>query len=616
MIFCRQLGLLQLWELSAYDWSSRNGHNFSGRESPLVLVAITEEDIKNLGHWPPTDAELTQVLQILLQHHPHAIGVDLYRNFPEPPGTKELQTLVTNNHHIVMVMKASDDAEPGVPPPSWLKESEQVGFSDMLVDADGVVRRGLLFLGEQGRTLHSFALRLALLFLRAEKIVPRPDVTTPEHLRLGPTTIRPLSANDGGYVEADARGYQFLLDYKEAPEPFPSLSLSTLLAEPIDQVMIKDKIVLIGVQTKSVKDVFRTPYSYNQAPEGDMSGVELHARIVSQLLRFASGVSAPLRFLEDWQESFWILLWGLGGGLIGASGRSPGQLLLATGAGVLLSCLAAYGAFLMGWWIPVVPPVLTWMLSVVVVGLATISRPEPTIDDASRSAALAPMPVLLLNDEHSVATVARYVVEDDAFIGKIVAAATNELKMVTAHKYVSFAAAVEAQAVSAIVEALYLHLKNDYHLRYEYEVRHDARAKEQVIRLPQHIARENRGTCVDLVLLFLGCLANAKVHPVYVQLLLKDAKGEPIGGHALAGAWLVEPDAKRPELLPLDSVRQRVNWGQLLLLDCTGFVEGYPQRQHKISFADAVDEAKRLLEEYEVQFVVDVRKAWEEGHDK
>ena len=554
------------------------------------------------------------MLQILLQHHPRAIGVDLYRDFPEPPGTEELRTLVTNHRHIVMVMEVSDDATPGVPPPSWLKESEQVGFSDMLVDADGVVRRGLLFLGDEGRTWHSFALRLALLFLRAEKIVPRPDVTTPEHLQLGPTTIRPLSANDGGYIGADTRGYQFFLDYKETPEPFPSLSLSTLLAEPIDQAMIKDKIVLLGVQSK--KDVFRTPYSHNQAPEGDMPGVELHARIVSQLLRVASGVSAPLGFLGDPGELFWILLWGLGGGLTAIWRRSPKQLLLATGAGVLLLSLTAYGAFLMGWWIPVVSPGLAWMLSVVVVGLVTASRPEPAVADASRSAVLAPMPTLSLNDEHSVVAIARYVVEDDAFVGKIVAAATNELKMITAHKYVSFAAAVEAKALREVVEALYLHLKNDYHLRYEYEARHDAKAQAQVIRLPQHIEQEGRGTCVDLVLLFLGCLANAKVHPVYVQLLLKNAKGEPIAGHALAGVWLVEPYKKRPVLLSPELVRQSIERGQLLVLDCTGFAEGYPSRQYKISFEEALGEAKRLLEEYEVQCIVDIRKAWEKEQDR
>lgn len=609
VIFCRQLGWLQLWELGAYDWSIRHSRNLSTIDTPIVVITITENDIQKLGHWPLTDADLADVLRILLQYHPRAIGVDLYRDLPILPGTEELQTVVTSNPHIVMVIKASDDDAPRVPPPTWLKESEQVGFSDMLVDADGVVRRGLLFLGEQGRTLYSFALRLALLFLRVENIVPRPDVTTPEHLRLGPTTIRPLRANGGSYVGMDARGYQFLLDYKEAPESFLSLSLSTLLAEPIDQAMIQDKIVLIGVQARSVKDAFPTPYSYSQAPERDIPGVELHARIISQLLRFASGVSAPVSFLEDSEESFWILLWALGGGLIGALGLSLSQLLLATGVGVLLLCLAAYGAFLLGWWIPIVSPVLAWLFSAVIVRLVTGSRPT----------VLAPMPTLSLNDEHSVVVdIPHYVreAEGDEFVGKIVAAATDELQIITDGKYVSFSAAVEAQAVSAVVEALYLHLKNDYHLRYEYEVRHDVRAKEQVIRLPQHITRESRGTCIDLVLLFLGCLANAKVYPVYGQLLLKNAKGEPIAGHALAGVWLVEPYKKRLMLLSPELVRQSVEKGQLLVCDCTGFVEGYPSRQHKLSFEDAVGEAKRLLEEYEVQFVVDIRKAWEKGQDR
>lgn len=615
VIFCRQIGFLQPWELGAYDWSIRHGYGFSARASPLVLITITEEDMKKLGHWPLTDAELTRVLQTLLQHQPRAIGVDLYRDFPVPPGSEELQTLVTDHQQIVMVMKASDDAGPGVSPPSWLKTSEQVGFSDMLVDVDGVVRRGLLFLGEQGRTLHSFALRLALVFLRGETIVPRPDETEPEHLRLGPTTIRPLQTNEGGYVRADMRGYQFLLDYKEAPDPFPSLLLTTLLTEPIDQAMIKDKIIIIGVQAKSVKDVFPTPYSYNQAPEGDMPGVELHARIVSQLLRIASGVSVPIRFLSEGEESLWIVLWGLGGGLLSARRRPLGQVLLAAGAGMFLLCLAAHGVFLLGWWVPVVPPMLAWILCVAAVLLA-VPRPAPEVESASHSHVVVPPPVLSLGAAPSVMKVARYVLEDDVFVGKLVAAAVNELKMVTAHTYVSFAAAVEARAVSAIAEALYLHLKNDCHFRYEYEVRHDASAQEQVIRLPHHIARESRGTCIDLVLLFLGCLANAKVSPVYIQLLLKNTKGEVIAGHALAGVWLVEPSEKRPALLPVDRVRLYVDRGQLLCLDCTGFVEGYPSRQHKLSFQEAVSEAKRLLAEYEVQFVVDIRKAQEKERER
>ena len=86
----------------------------------------------------------------------------------------------------------------------------------------------------ENTAFYSFALRLALLYLQAEGITPQPDPSNPQHLRLGRTTIRPLEMNDGGYVGADVRGYQFLLDFKGARGSFLTFSLTALLSGDID----------------------------------------------------------------------------------------------------------------------------------------------------------------------------------------------------------------------------------------------------------------------------------------------------------------------------------------------------------------------------------------------
>ena len=109
--------------------------------------------------------------------------------------------MVLRSHpNIVTVTKVGLTTETSVPPPAVLRDTEQVGFSDVLVDPGGTVRRGLLFLDQEESTFYSFAYRLALLYLQAENIGPRPDATHPQYLRLGRTTIRPFEANDGGYV--------------------------------------------------------------------------------------------------------------------------------------------------------------------------------------------------------------------------------------------------------------------------------------------------------------------------------------------------------------------------------------------------------------------------------
>ena len=243
------------------------------------------------GRWPLSDARLAQVLRILTQYQPRAIGLDLYRDVPVPPGHEELRAILVGNRHIISAMKFGNEVEIGIAPPPVLKHTDQVGFNDILVDPGGIVRRGLLFLDDGNAVAYSFALRLALLYLQAEGIMPQPDASPSPHLRLGDTAIRPLEANDGGYVSADARGYQFLLDYRDASATFPFYSLTALLSGKIDAKVIEDKIVLIGTTAESVKDFFYTPYGRRLQHHQQMPGIVLHAHMVSQLLQGLASIT-------------------------------------------------------------------------------------------------------------------------------------------------------------------------------------------------------------------------------------------------------------------------------------------------------------------------------------
>jgi hypothetical protein len=218
-----------------------------------------------------------------------------------------------------------------------------------------------------------------------------------------------------------------------------------------------------------------------------------------------------------------------------------------------------------------------------------------------------------INDGQHDQAIARFVQEGDEFVTRIVSAATNELKRTTRNKYLSFAAALTESGPEAAVEALYLHLKNDYHLTYEFERRFDDAVSQQFIRLPRHLAREQRGTCIDLVLLFLSCLANVKVWPVYIHIRISSSSDQQAVDHALAGFWIEEPWPNRRVLLDDKTVRDHISSRRLRAIDCTGFAEGYPGRQHKLAFTEAEEEATDLLRKHEIRFALDVRKAWESG---
>lgn len=363
----RGTGSFESLELAAYDSYIRLQPRVSGPGSCAVLIEINEHDIQNQAGWPLTDATVAKMLEMLTQYHPRAIGLDLYRDTPVPPGTKELERVLTKHRHIITTMKFGGAERTGIPPPSVLRDTDQVGFNDIIVDPGGIVRRGLLFLDDGKNIFFSFALRLALLFLRTEGITPQPDAVNPEHMRLGQTTIRPFGPNDGGYIRADARGYQFLLDFRKSRRSFPTYSLSTLLASQINPEVVRDKIVLIGTRTESVKDFFFTPFSRGLHSDQQISGVELHAHIINQLLVSALESSSAMRTVSDWQEWGWILLWSLMGGAMGAVVRSPWRFSLFALGGLFILAVATYATFWLGWWIPLVPPAIAWSASVAVV---------------------------------------------------------------------------------------------------------------------------------------------------------------------------------------------------------------------------------------------------------
>ena len=364
IIGIRWTGALEYLELAAYDVFMRLTPGISSVHIPIVLIEISEKDIQQQGRWPLTDSTVAEILTKLTNCKPRAIGLDIFRDIPVPPGTRKLNAILKRNHHIITVMKFGDG---GVAPPPVLRGTNQVGFNDIIMDSGGIVRRGLLFL-DNGKTVsYCFDLLLALIYLQKEGITARPDKTNPQYLRLGKSTIRPFEKNDGGYIRADARGYQYFLDFRGNGVPFPSYSLQDLLSGKVDPRSIQNKIVLVGVAAQSVKDVFYTPYSRGLSGDKQIPGIILHAHIVSQLLSLALGESSPIRTSGELQETLWILLWSLLGGFMGFRVRSPWLFSIFGTTGLLVLSLTTYLAFLQRWWIPSVPPAMTWLISAAIV---------------------------------------------------------------------------------------------------------------------------------------------------------------------------------------------------------------------------------------------------------
>ncbi|HSF47042.1 MAG TPA: CHASE2 domain-containing protein, partial [Burkholderiales bacterium] len=361
VIGLRSAGFLQFVELATYDAYLRVKEHQSVREPRVVLVQTVEEDIQKLKEWPLSDRRMLEALRKILAGNPRAVGVDLYRDIPVPPGTDDLNVLLLREKRVVVIEKFGKDATKQVSGPPALQGTEQIGFSDVTPDDDGVVRRGLLFL-DDGKTSHtSLALRLALLYLADEGITPQPDQGDPSHIRLGKVSLRPFEASDGSYVGADADGYQYLLDYRGGADRFRTYSLSDVLEGRVDPGAMRDRVVIFGVNAESVKDEFLTPFDRFTRRGHATAGIAVHGYEVSQLIRAALEGDEPMRFLSDLWEMVWILLWGLAAALVGRVARTttPFTLYIATGLLVLVG--VTLWAFLEHWWLPMAPVAIAWV---------------------------------------------------------------------------------------------------------------------------------------------------------------------------------------------------------------------------------------------------------------
>ena len=360
----RSHGYLELLELAAYDLLVATLSPAREDRSEVTLVIIGEGDIRALGNWPLTDEQMSRILRRLLELGPTVVGLDIYRDLPVPPGTGSLEELLRTEQRIVVIERLPGPDSQGVAAPPALRGSTRVGFADLVTDPGGVIRRNLLFQSHDEDVSYSLSLRLALAHLATLGVFPRPAPDDPSLLRLGESTLQPLSGDEGGYAGADAGGYQIMLDYAGSGDPFPAYGLAAVLDETLEPDDVRGRIVILGVASASVKDTFPTPFSILGTGAGTMPGVAVHAHAAQQLLDIALGRQQPLRAWSEPLETAWIWGWTAAGLIVGWFAASAWRLAAVMAAGVVAAGLLGGYAYVLGWWIPVVPNLAGWLLAV------------------------------------------------------------------------------------------------------------------------------------------------------------------------------------------------------------------------------------------------------------
>ena len=360
VIGMRSLGWLQIIELQALDQLIRLRSD-EGIDSRLLVVEGTEEDVNRYGY-PLPDGILADVIEKLEENQPRVLGLDIFRDRPVKTGHGALMRQFQQNHRLIglcSVKEANNPNKPTIAPPPGLSP-DRLGYSDVVVDPDGVIRRHLMFmqpsLNDACATNYSLSVRLALRYLAVEGI--EPQTLDRERVQVGNVVFKDFQGNIGAYHRLDTRGFQVLLNYRDAKDVAHRVSVTQVLQGQVNPDWVKDKVILIGMSAPTASDEFFTPYSASELPYRKMPGVVVQAQMVSQILSAVLDGRPLLWVLPTWGE--WVWIWvasGVAGIMVWRWRHSVYGRLVTVGA-IAVLYVACFGVLIVGGWMPLVPSAL------------------------------------------------------------------------------------------------------------------------------------------------------------------------------------------------------------------------------------------------------------------
>lgn len=368
-------GLLRGFERKFYDLALRARPPESATAN-IVIVGLTEKDITTLGY-PVNDQVLADLINKIDEYKPRVIGLDLHRNVNiGEEGNEELDRIFTQNQKIIGVEKTNGGIPSfvSIPPPIQLELAGRTGASEVIKDADEIVRRGYLYTQkveevEESKSkrvyVPSLGLAVALKYLEGAKFLT--EESFKGWLKRNRSLLPKLNKVDFFYRRGELDFYQILIDYSFPQESFEQVSFVDVLEENISSSLMEDQIVLIGSTAPSLKDIYSIAYPRSSSRKF-IYGVELHGiishQIIAAILNERKIISFPSLPLQYFWIGIWLvsISWASGKFCLKTQAKRPEMNCLLIGAASsIIIIISGYGLLFAGW---VVPTVTTLFLVV------------------------------------------------------------------------------------------------------------------------------------------------------------------------------------------------------------------------------------------------------------
>lgn len=375
----RWLGLLQPLELYVLDRLIQFQTKQEKPDSRILIVTIDKNDIEyqnnlgmDMGGSSLSDEALNLALDKLESINPATIALDIYR---ENGFTPEVTNRLKADKRFYAICKiqefTNNNYSNGKKPPPEIPPKRLI-FSDVPVDKYDIVRRQFLDMtslnaSDPCNTQYSLSFLIAQHYLFVTQKI-QATYTSKKEWQLGNIVLKKLKNHHAGYHTLDDSGYQLLLKYRRGnslEQVAQKISLETLIKQGISPGLksrIQEPIILIGnIDEEGYKDYHFTPYNKK------ISGVFLHAHMISQIISAVLDNRSLLWYWNPWIEAIYIWSWSIVGGLIAINRFKYWRLLLNIISGLIGIFGICFVVFTYSGWIPLIPTAIAFLTTLFLV---------------------------------------------------------------------------------------------------------------------------------------------------------------------------------------------------------------------------------------------------------
>ena len=254
--------------------------NPSAIPANIKIIAIDEATLAKLGPYSQWDrsyfAELIELLNQDSKSKPLVIGMDIiFSGENGSDGEKRLVNAVENSADVILASKLETESKAvktdsinryelisyvkgEVTAFDALREACEQGFTNIILDDDGYVRRFYTYIDDGEKVYKSFAVKVA------EKI------TGEDYTKILPETAE--------------------IQYTSKPDEFTTVSMTDVLDKTIPASYFANSIVLIGAHEEGMLDSYKVPVDR----ANQMYGVECQANAINAILDNKLIASLPL----------------------------------------------------------------------------------------------------------------------------------------------------------------------------------------------------------------------------------------------------------------------------------------------------------------------------------